>query len=169
MELLRALDTSKANGPDNKSAKMLKSTAVSIVPVLTKLLNLSITTGKLPMLGKHPMWYQFPKTENKSDAKDYRAISLLSVTGKILERHIHGKILMHLQSAYPLSESQWGFCSGKSTMQALLTATNDWQEMMESGIEAAAVFFDFTKAFNSVPHKPLIEKLQAVGLDVYLV
>ena len=40
-----------------------------------------------------------------------------------------------------------------------LTATNDWLEMMESGIEAAAVFFDFTKAFDSVPHKPLIEKL----------
>ena len=48
LELLCALDTSKANGPDNISAKMLKSTAVSIAPVLTKLLNLSITTGKLP-------------------------------------------------------------------------------------------------------------------------
>ena len=76
---------------------------------------------------------------------------------------------MHLQSAYPLSANQWGFCSGKSIIQALLTATNDWLEMMESGIEAAAVFFDFTKAFDSVPHKPLIEKLQAIGLDVYLV
>jgi len=51
-----------------------------------------------------------------------------------------------------------GFCLGKSTIQALLTATNDWLEMMESGIEAGAVFFDFTKAFNSVPHKALIEK-----------
>ena len=47
---------------------------------------------------------------------------------------------MHLQSAYSLSENQWGFCSGKSTVQALLTATNNWQEMMKSGIEAAAVF-----------------------------
>ena len=169
LELLCALDTSKANGPDNISAKMLKSTAVSIAPVLTKLLNLSITTGKLPSAWKTSSVVPIPKTENKSDAKNYRPISLLSVTSKILERHIHGKILMHLQSAYPLSESQWGFCSGKSTIQALLTATNDWLEMMESGIEAAAVFFDFTKAFDSVPHKPLIEKLQAIGLDVYLV
>ena len=76
--------------------------------------------------------------------------------------------MARLQSAYPLLESQWGFYSGKSTIQALLTAANDWLEMMESGIEAAAVFFDFTKAFDSVPHKALIEKLQAVGLDVYL-
>ena len=50
-----------------------------------------------------------------------------------------------------------------------MTATNDWLEIMESGIEVAAVFFDFTKAFDSVLHKPLIEKLQAIGLDVYLV
>ena len=169
LELLCALDTSKANGPDNISAKMLKSTAVSIAPVLTKLLNLSIITGKLPSAWKTSSVVPIPKTENKSDAKNYRPISLLSVTSKILERHIHGKILMHLQSAYALPESQWGFCSGKSTIQALLTATNDWLEMMESGIEAAAVFFDFTKAFDSVPHKPLIEKLQAIGLDVYLV
>ena len=168
LELLLALDTSKANGPDNISAKMLKSSAVSIAPVLTKLLNLSITTGKLPSAWKTCV-VPIPKTENKSDAKNYRPISLLSITSKILERHIHGKIFMHLQSAYPLSESQWGFCSGKSTIKALLTATNDWLEMMESGIEAAAVFFYFTKAFDSVPHKPVIEKLQAIGLDVYLV
>ena len=167
--LLLALDTSKANGPDNISAKMLKSTAVSIAPVLTKFFNLSITTGKLPRVWKTSSVVPIPKAENKSDAKNYRPISLLSVTSKILERHIHGKILMHLQSAYPLSVNQWGFFSGKSTIQALLTATNDWLEMMESGIEAAAVFFDFTKAFDSVPHKPLIEKLQAIGLDAYLV
>ena len=38
--------------------------------------------------------------------------------------------------------------------------------MMESGIVAAAVFFDFTQAFDCVHHKALIEKLQAIGLDV---
>ena len=71
LELLRALDTSKANGPDNISAKMLKSTAVSIAPVLTKLLNLSITTGKLPSAWKTSSVVPIPKTENKSDAKNY--------------------------------------------------------------------------------------------------
>ena len=169
LELLLALDTSKANGPDNISAKMLKSTATSIAPVLTKLLNLSITTGRIPGAWKTSSVVPIPKNGNKADAKNYRPISLLSVISKVLERHIHGKILVHLQATCPLSDSQWGFCSGKSTVQALLTATNDWLHMMESGIEAGAVFFDFTKAFDSVPHKALIEKLQAIGLDGFLV
>ena len=34
-----------------------------------------------------------------------------------------------------------------------LTATNNWLEKMKSGIESAAVFFDFTRAFDFVPHQ----------------
>ena len=69
LELLCALDTSKANGPDNVSAKMLKSTSVSIAPALTKLLNLSITTGKLPSAWKTYSVVPIPKTEHKSMQK----------------------------------------------------------------------------------------------------
>ena len=56
LELLLALDTSKANGPDNISAKMLKSTAVNIAPVY--LLSFSIfrlPLASYPVLGKHPL------------------------------------------------------------------------------------------------------------------
>jgi len=41
-----SLDTTKANGPDRISAKMLKETATSITPSLTKLFNISISSGK---------------------------------------------------------------------------------------------------------------------------
>ena len=54
-----------------------------------------------------------------------------------------------------LTFSLWRFCSGKPTVQALLTDKSDWLEMMESGIETAAVFF---KAFDSVTHKVFTKK-----------
>ena len=73
LELLLALDTNKANGPDNISAKMLKSTATSIAPVLTKLLNLSITTGRIPGAWKTSSVVPIPKNGNKADAKNYLA------------------------------------------------------------------------------------------------
>ena len=50
-----------------------------------------------------------------------------------------------------------------------MTAANNWLEKLNSGIEAAAAFSDFAKAFDSVPYKALIEKLHVIGLDVYLV
>ena len=154
MEFILAPDTSKVNGPDNIPAKMLKSTAVSIALVLTNQVFKSFNyhwqaTKCLETSSVVPI----PKTENKSDARNYRLILLLSVTSKVWERHIQGKILMHLQSAYALSESHWEFCSGKSTIQALLTATNDGLEMMEPGIEAAAVFLTSPKHLTLCPTK----------------
>ena len=47
-DMLASLDVSKANGPDGISAKMLKGTAHSITPSLTKLFNISISTGLFP-------------------------------------------------------------------------------------------------------------------------
>jgi len=47
-EMIMSLDTSKANGPDGISAKMLKGTALSITPVLTRLFNMSIEHGIFP-------------------------------------------------------------------------------------------------------------------------
>ena len=64
---------------------------------------------------------------------------------------------------------QCGFQSGKSTVQALLVTTDNWLQCLERGNDIGAVFFDFKKAFDSVPHIPLITKLQQLNLDPTIV
>ncbi len=103
-----------------------------------------------------------PITKQKSNAPttaDFRPISLLPILSKLLERHFHSLISDHVSDYSPLSNDQWGFQWGKSTAQALLVATNDWLQHLELGREIGAVFFDFKKAFDTVPHIPLISKL----------
>ena len=51
-----------------------------------------------------------------------------------------------------LCDIQWGFTKGKSTTGALLAATDQWHQMLDDGLEICAVFFDYSKAFDSVPH-----------------
>ena len=99
---------------------------------------------------------------------DFRPISLLSILSKVLERHFHMLISDHLTEHHPLSNCQWGFQSKKSTVSALISTTNDWLQNLEAGKEVGAVFFDFEKAFDRVPHEPLLSKHVSLGLDPHI-
>ena len=59
----------------------------------------------------------------------------------------------------PLSQHQWGFTAGRSTTTALLSFTHNCQAALDSGDEVCSVFFDLCKAFDKVPHLPLLQKL----------
>ena len=164
-EMIVSLDTSKANGSDGISARMLKGTAHSITPVLTRLFNMSIESGIFPDKWKLSSVVPIPKGGDHSNPSNYRPISLLSVISKMLERHVYYLITEHLSSVHPLANTQWGFQSGKSTVSALLTTTHDWFVKLEAGKEVCSVFFDLQKAFDSVPHRELVEKLSKLHIS----
>ena len=67
-----------------------------------------------------------------------------------------------------LSDSQWGFRTGRSTVSALISTTLDWFASLEAGKDICAVFFDYRKAFDSVPHRPLLAKLSSLQLSPFL-
>ena len=161
-DMLAVLDVSKASGPDGISARMLKNTAPNIAPSLTKLFNLSIATGIIPSSWKKSSIVPIPKAHELSSPNNYRPVSLLPIISKILERHIYGVLLDHIRVTRPLSAFQWGFLEGRSTVTALLHITDHWLQALEAGHDICAVFFDFRKAFDSVPHIPLMEKINSL-------
>ena len=167
-EMLSTLDTTKSSGHDEISARMLKETALSVTPAVTQLFNISISLGELPDEWKIARVSPIPKSSNHSDPSNYRPVSLLSVLSKLLERHTRNTLLDHLTLYSPISAQQWGFSQGKSATGALLAATDQWHQWLDSGTDICAVFFDYRKAFDSVPHKPLLEKLKATNINPYL-
>jgi len=60
-----------------------------------------------------------------------------------------------------ISNKQYGFISQHSTMLQLLHMLDDWTECLEKGGRINAVYTDFEKAFDKVPHWRLISKLQS--------
>ena len=163
--LLKTLNSSKAAGPDRISVRMLKETA-SAMPSLTDLFNNSIYQGCFPACWKIANVVPVPK---KSSPCGYRPISLLSIISKIIEKHVYSIIYDYLLEHYPIACNQWGFQSGKSCTTASVTTTYDWYNGMENGKDVVTVFFDFQKAFDSVPHGPLNTKLQNTGLHPHIV
>ena len=169
LELLQSIDTTKANGPDGISGTMLKATAYAIFPSVTALFNKSIRSGIVPTKWKEANVTPIPKGSNTSSVSNYRPISLLSVLSKLLERHMHSLIHRYLMTYHPLAIQQWGFQPHKSTVSALLDATHKWSNFLDKGLEVVVVCFDLKKAFDSVPHRALIDKMKSIGLHPYLV
>ena len=82
----------------------------------------------------------------------------------MLEKHIHSLIFNHLNEHHPIALQQWGFQPKKSTVAALADITYNWCSALDQGSEVCAVFFDLQKAFDSVPHRPLLDKLRIFDL-----
>ena len=121
---------------------------------------ISIQLGRFPTC-----WKTSVVPVPKSSKHNYRPISLLPVVSKLLERHIREVVISHLNETFPLSNKQWGFQSGKSTVTALLTVTHDWFRTLESRQD---IFFNLWKAFDSVTHKLLLDKLITYELDPHI-
>ena len=97
-ELLMSLDVSKSSGHDGISARMLKSTAYSIAPSLTKLFNLSLQLNLIPSVWNKAHVVPVPKNIGLTNPANYRPISLLPIVSKVLERHVYGILMDHLPS-----------------------------------------------------------------------
>ena len=82
---------------------------------------------------------------------------------------MHGLIYQYLLAYHPLAIQQWGFQPYKSTVSALLDATYKWSSFLDEGLEVCIVFFNLKKAFDSVPHQALIDKMKGIGLPPLIV
>ena len=87
---------------------------------------------------------------------------------KLLEKHLQQYLLNYLEECNAISDHQWGFLKGRSTTGALITAVENWHQALENKLDVCAVFLDLSKAFDKVPHSPLMDKLAALGVNIYL-
>ena len=168
-ELLVSIDATKSTGLDKIAGRMIKNTACSVTPVVTAIFNQSISKGKFPTEWKKARITPVPKSNDHSLVENFCPISILSMLGKELERIVYIWLLQEITNRHPISDIQWGFSQGKSTVSALLAVINNWHQSLEAKMDVCAVFLDLKKAFDSVPHRLLLLKLSSLGIDPYLV
>jgi len=161
---LKKLKTDKSAGPDNISPRLLKECATEISRGLHLLFSRSLEEGKLPMEWKQATVTPLFKKGSKSDPGNYRPISLTSVVGKVMERIIRDSIMTHLDTHDLIADQQYGFRSGRSCQLQLLEALDKWSDHLDNGRHVDIIFLDFSKAFDTVPHRRLLSKLNAHGI-----
>ena len=98
---------------------MLKSTVSSIASPLRHICNLSISSSLVPLDWKFSLTVPIPKSSPPSNLPNlYQPIFLLSLTSKLLEKHIHQILLNHCLSHGLISHYQFEFLPHCSTSSA---------------------------------------------------
>ena len=168
-QTLQSLDSSSAAGVDNLHPMLLKSCAKELAYPLFKVFLLSLQQSQLPTEWKQSVVVPIFKKGSRYIPLNYRPVCLTSVACKCLERVIAKNLYMYLEDHNILSEHQFGFRAGRSTMDQMILVYNDITLWLDQGCAVDLVLFDFSKAFDVVSHHILLEKLQELGINTDLI
>ena len=163
--LLKSISPNKSPGPEEIPARVFRDLGPEIAPYLQVVFNKSLTESKVPKDWKVANITPIFKSGDRESPCNYRPISLTSISCKVLEHIIVSSVMRHLDGQNLLIASQHGFRKGRSCETQLALFTHDILVSGEDNVPVDAIFLDFKKAFDKVPHNKLIIKLQSYGLD----
>lgn len=161
-KLLKNLDSNKGAGPDEIPPIFIKECASALVYPLMLIFKKSLVTGVFPSKWKIAKVVPVHKSDTDDMVSHYRPISILSTCAKIFESLICPYIQNHLKLY--LSDDQHGFVGARSTSTNLVPFTEVLIKAIDSGHQADVIYTDFSKAFDKICHKILIQKLRAYGI-----
>ena len=163
--IIKSLPNKRSEDHNGFSYAILKDCADILSYQLSRLFHLSFTTGQLPSDWKRGVILPIKKKTSAISVADYRPISITSCICRVFERLLRNRIESFLEENELISKSQHGFVKGRSTTTALLTYSNDISQSIDNGLCVDVAYFDFSKAFDSVRHDYLIEKLHKSGIQ----
>ena len=169
-DVFRMLDTLKttATGLDSIPSWFLRLGAPVFAAPIAQLFNQSVAEGTVPRQWRTAIIKPIPKVSKPTQPGDYRPISVTSVLSRTLERAIVRKaiypaLLQPLPPAIDFDD-QFAYRPTGSTTAAIIAMLHTVRTMLSANPYVRILSFDFSKAFDSVSHAPLISKLANMNI-----
>ena len=146
------------------SARLMKRLSEEIAPIMASIFKQSLATGELPRDWTRAWITPVFKKGDRSSPANYYPVSLTCIASKLMEHIICTHIRGHLDSHQILSPINHGFRSKQSCETQLLLTTHDILKERDSGKQIDVAILDFSKSFDTVPHKRLLGKIEQFGI-----
>ena len=162
-KILKTQKTTKPPGPDGLHPRLLVELTDELVEPFQKIFTKSLAEATLPQNWKEGNITPIFKKGRKQLPGNYRPVSLTSVACKMMEKLVRNEVMAHMTRNNLLSSLQHGFVHGRSCTTQLLEVLDKWTEAIEKGDSVDAIYLDFAKAFDTVPHQRLLVSWQDTG------
>ena len=164
--VIRNLDLSKASSPDCIPVVVLKNCEPELSYILAELFNTCLKESCfLDWWKVSSVVPVFKNVGERSAAKNYRPISLLSVVSKVFEKLVNKRIVDHLEKYGLFSDFQYGFRSSRPTAHLVSVVSDRIARAFNKSGATQAVALKIPKAFDIVWHAGLLHKLKSYGIS----
>ena len=162
--LISSIDKRKCTGPNSIPTNILIMLKSDISTQLSKIFNLSLLSGVYPNKLKISKTIPIFKKGDSHITSNYRPISLLSNINKLLEKIMFKRTYEFLDKYKCIYKLQFGFRNKHSTDHALIRITESIRAALDDDKTACGIFIDLQKAFDTVNHSILTDKLSHYGI-----
>ena len=165
LRIIKIIKTSHSRGHDGISSELLKLIAGDISKCITLIINQSLHSGIFPDKLKIAKVTPIHKKGDSKLITNYRPISVLPVISKIFETVICDQLNHYFVSNNLLCPQQYGFTKNSSTELAALEVIDRLLNQLNKQKIPINFYLDLSKAFDSLCHSILLEKLAYYGVQ----
>ena len=163
LKTISLLRNSSSCGPDNISFFLKLGSNILIYP-RTIFFNFCVECGIFPDSLKTSKVIPIFKSGDKTDLNNYRPISLVPIIAKVFEKLLYDRVESFIEKHNILSTTQYGFRSNFSPEHTVLDVVSSCFDNIKDGHQTGLIMLDLKKAFDSVAHEILLQKLDHYGI-----